>query len=90
MLAFPEKQDRHLAGFDKTDRSSVTAFAQWGLTEVPWVPSLFPGLMEVQHMVRASREGDSAVHWLLPVPIRIDVPNASEVRHFTHELDNPV
>ena len=36
---------------------------------MPWVPSLFPGFMEVQHVVGASREGDSMVHWLLPVPI---------------------
>ena len=36
---------------------------------VPWVPSLFPGLVEVQHVVGASREGGSMVRWLLSVPI---------------------
>ena len=35
---------------------------------VPWVSSLFPRLVEVQHVVGASWEGDSVVHWLLSVP----------------------
>ena len=36
---------------------------------VPWVPSLFPGFLEVQHVVGASLERDSMVRWFLPVPI---------------------
>ena len=54
MLAFPEKQkDRHLAGFVEPNRSSAKAFAKWGSAEVPWVPSPFPGFVEVQHVVGA-------------------------------------
>ena len=69
MLAFPEKQDRHLAGFDKTDRSSVTAFAQWGLADSALGSFTFSRIRGSAACGGASREGDSAVHWLLPVPI---------------------
>ena len=41
----------------------------WAWQIVLWVSSLFPGFVEVQHLVGASLEGDSVVHWLLPVHI---------------------
>ena len=50
-------------------RSSAKALHNGAWLVVSWVPSYFHGFMEVQHVMGASREGDSVVRWLLSVPI---------------------